>query len=111
MALSRTEQYPGDNYWPWAPDGCTWVGEWPPEVWLVKWRLHGLGYRRVSRVDLDWVTEQSCKNYVTRYGYEPPRRGQRRDHYVPVFEHARIEVIDAAALSILGAPKGPQLFS
>lgn len=93
-----------DNAAPFAPDG-TWRAEWPPEVWLVKWRLQVLGYRKPSVGVLMEITERSRTRYVERYGHEPPRRGRRRDRYTIVFEHDRVAVIDDAAESLLGESK------
>lgn len=52
MTLFQQAADPYDNYQPWSPDGRTWRGDWPPEVWLVKWRLYGLGYRQVRKAQL-----------------------------------------------------------
>jgi hypothetical protein len=88
MPLSKNAELPYDNYQPWSPDGRSWVGDWPPEVWLVKWRLHGLGYRKVRKAQRDEVTAQSQRLYVAAYGQEPPRRGSRKDLLTVVVEHA-----------------------
>jgi hypothetical protein len=88
---------------PFAPDG-TWQAEWPPEVWLVKWRLQAIGIRPKRKAVLDAITEAARQLYVKRYGYEPVRRDRRRDHYTIVFEHDRVEVIDEAALMVLWHP-------
>lgn len=56
------------------------------------------------------MTTQSQRLYVAAYGHEPPRRGRRRAPATVVFEHARVWVIDEAAVVVLGIPKGPTLF-
>jgi hypothetical protein len=109
MALSRQAEFPEEHWYPWSPDGTRWQGDWPPEVWLVPWRLFGLGYRRVKTVERDAVTAQSCRLYLATYGHEPPRRGRRKALPTIVFEHARVEVIDQAALDILGPAAGKRL--
>ena len=88
---------------PFAPDG-TWDAEWPPEVWMTRWRLRYLGYRKISSARCASMTRQAHRLYVTRYGHEPPRRVLHRDTPTVVFEHARVEVVDETALSILGTP-------
>jgi hypothetical protein len=105
MPLFRNAELPYDNYRPWSPDGRHWVGDWPPEVWLVKWRLYGLGYRKVRQNQIGEVTTQGQRLYVMAYGHEPPRRGSRRDPATVVFEHARVWVIDEAARAVLGTPQ------
>jgi hypothetical protein len=103
ITTARTRQAPPDAaYNPIAPDG-TWQAEWPPEVWLVKHRLHVLGYRcyikKGTREDIEALARHF---YVERYGHEPPRRGSRRSVYTIVFEHDRVQVIDDAAAALLG---------
>jgi hypothetical protein len=96
---------PEDAYDPIAPDG-TWRAEWPPEVWYISWRLRILGYPMLRLAHREAVTDAARALYVQRYGHEPPRRGRRRQAYTPVFEHARVDVIDEAALAVLGVPPG-----
>ena len=91
-----------DSYDPIAPDG-TWQAAWPPEVWLVKWRLHVLGYRQVNATTVRDITKVARALYVAQYGQEPPRR--RREAYTAVFEHDRVGVIDQAAAELLGTPR------
>jgi hypothetical protein len=81
---------------PFHPDG-TWSAEWPPEIWLVKWRLKVLGYTPKRAAIIAAITEAARALYVERYGHEPPRRGRRRSPYTIVCEHDRVEVIDEAA--------------
>lgn len=92
------------TYEPIAPDG-TWQAPWPPEVWLVKWRLQVLGYRRGIGARERGIVEEAARGlYVQRYGHEPPRRGRRRNPGTIVFEHARVHVIDEAAAQLYGPP-------
>ena len=97
---STRDAFPDDEYSPFAPDG-TWRAPWPPEIWLVKWRLQALGYRMpVSKTTLTTITDMARLAYVERYGYEPPRRGRRNRAYTCVFEHDRVSVIDEAAAGL-----------
>lgn len=96
---------PEDSYDPIAPDG-TWRAEWPPEIWLVAWRLRILGYGKPQTAVRAQVTDAARALYVERFGHEPPRRGRRNRAYTVVFEHDRVGVIDDVALQILGHPKG-----
>jgi hypothetical protein len=109
MPLSRNAELPHDNYQPWSPDGTRWIGDWPPEVWLVKWRLHGLGYRKIRQGQLAEVTAQSQRLYVEAYGHAPTGRVLRRVPATVVFEHARVWVIDEAARAVLGIPLAASL--
>ena len=88
------------DYDPFNPDG-TWAAEWPPEVWLVQWRLKVLGYKPKRVAIIEAITEAARRLYVERYGHEPPRRGRRRSQYTIVFEHSRVEVLDEAIKAIL----------
>ena len=84
-----------NEYHPFAPDG-TWEAEWPPEVWIVKHRAQALGWRPRLRVG-QWevLTERARLAYLAAYGHEPPRRGRRGHAMRIVFEHTRIDVVDA----------------